>query len=61
MMNMAFQYNVKNLKAKCNTVFAKNRKQVLAKTCNPTEILSHVPMTVLELLGIELEKMKLKP
>jgi len=61
MMDMAFQYNVKNLKAKCNTVFAKNRKQVLAKTRNPTKILSHVPMTVLELLGIELEKVKLKP
>jgi hypothetical protein len=61
MMDMAFQYNVKNLKAKCNTVFAKNRKQVLAKTRNPTKILSHVPTTVFELLGIELEKVKLKP
>jgi len=63
MMNVAFKYNVNCMKTKCNDVFVRNRCKVMEMAAgkNLTHVVSHVPKDALELLGIDLERVKLKP
>jgi hypothetical protein len=51
------------MKTKCNDVFVRNRCKVMEISAgqNLPHVVSHVPKEALELLGIDLERVKLKP
>jgi len=53
LLNLAYKYDIKNLKRLCIDLFVPNRKEILQQTSSLAEVIQDLPALVVELLGLE--------